>query len=236
MRSLAPILLIGSALAGAAQAQDRTDVSQISTGPTLVAAPAEPKVPASLPPAQLSNDDDSGPAQVQLSSDDDSRPAQVQLTPVATSPQQPSQVAVRSKDPQAAEPISTPAEGRTAAIERVRGNDRCDPAEGKDKVSAECRKVIENRAAEYRRAPVTELSPEQKLLIDQQLRANADAAQQLARSGDPDNNVDAMGIASIVLTQNKEPKAPDKKQPDPQADAAVQAIIGVLQGGPPPQD
>jgi hypothetical protein len=219
IRPAAAILLFGAAC-GSAAAQDRTDISQVSTGPVLVAASDQAPPPTSEAPSQLSTGSDS-------------RPAETQLTSAGISRQQPSQVATRSKDPQASEPISTPAQGRTAAVERVNGRDRCDPSEGKDKTSAECKKVIENRAAEYRRAPPTELSPEQKLLIDQQLRANANAAQQLAHSGDPENNAEAMGIASLVLSQNKEPDAPDKKQTDAQSDAAVQAIISAVQGGSP---
>lgn len=57
--------------------------------------------------------------------------------------------------------------------------------------------------------------------------------QQLAKSGDSANNADAMGIAGLVLQHNDEPKTPDKDKPDAPSDAAVQAVISVLQGTPP---
>lgn len=218
IRAALPVLIALTPL-NAAVAQDRTGAAQITDPQAPAVQAAEPAETTSEAPPQLST------------ADEGTAPS-TQLTAAGSSHQQPAQVAVRTNDPQPPEPLSTPQQGRTAAIDRVSGNDRCDPGEGRDKASKECRKVIENRAAEYRRAPVTELSPEQKLLIDQQLRENA--AEQLAKSGDPSNNNDAMGIAALVLRNNSdEPKPADKKEPDAQSDAAVQAVISVLQGTAP---
>jgi hypothetical protein len=221
IRPVAALLLIGSWPAAAA-AQDRTDIAQIPAVAGVAIPPAESSEPAGDAPAQLSNDEDS-------------RPDQAQLTAVAASPQQPSQVASRSRDPQAAEPLSSPEQGRTAAIDPVSGRDKCDPADGTEKATVQCKKVIENRAAEYRRPPPTRLSPEQKLMIDQQLRAEEDATQRLVQSGDSGNNLESMGIASVVLDrQNREEEA-KKDEQDQQNQAAMQALVNVLQATPPPQ-
>jgi hypothetical protein len=94
--------------------------------------------------------------------------------------------------------------------------------------------VIENRAAEYTRPSPTRLSPEQKLLIDQQLQAREEAGRRLASSGQVDGSLEGMGIASIVLDQSTRPREPEKKDADPQSDAGVQAILTIL-NQPPPQ-
>jgi hypothetical protein len=221
IRPVAALLLIGISPAAVA-GQDRTDIAQIPSTTGAAISPAESSEPTGDAPAQLSNDEDS-------------RSEQAQLTPVATSPQQPSQVASRSRDPQAAEPLSSPEQGRTAAIDPVTGRDKCDPAVGTEKATLQCRKIIENRAAEYRRPPPTRLSPEQKLMIDQQLRAEQDASQRLAESGDSGNNLESMGIASVVLDPQSNQDEAKKDEQDKQNQAAIQALVNVLQSTPPPQ-
>lgn len=221
MRALAALILIGFWPAAAAS-QDRTGAAQIPAVAATAVPPAQPAEATSEAPPQISGGQDSAPDQAQL-------------TAPATSSEQPAQVAKRSRDPQSSEPLSTPEQGRTAAVERVSGHDKCDPAEGSEKRTLECRKIIENRAAEYRRPPPTQLSPEQKLMIDQQLRAEADATQRLSQSGDPQNHLDSMAIASVVLSQRDEADEAKKKEQDQQNQAAVQALITVLQSTPPPQ-
>ena len=128
-------------------------------------------------------------------------------------------------------------EGRTAAIERVEGADRCDPAVAKEKQSDECKKVIESRADEYARRERPELSPEQRLLIDQRWgRGAADVAEatrRLATSGEPDESSESFGIASIVLQQSQPAQEPEKKAEDSADNAAVQAIIQLVTQTPP---
>ncbi len=221
IRALSAVLLIG-VLPAAAKAQERTDIAQIPESSPAVVAPAEPSAATGEAPAQLSGDQDRGTDQAQL-------------TAPATSQQQPSQVAKRSRDPAPPEPLSTPEQGRTAAVEAVNGHDHCDPAEGSEKATLRCKKVIENRAAEYRRPPPTQLSPEQKLMIDQQLRAEQDASERLAQSGDSGNNLDSMGIASLVLDQQNKQDEQKKEDQDQQDQAAIQALVNVLQSTPPPQ-
>lgn len=175
----------------------------------------------------------------QISTAAESTPVEAQLTSDRASHQQPvAQLSTATPSAQPPEPLSRPAEGRTAAVEAVTGADRCDPAIPKDKQSDVCQKVIESRADEYTRPAATELSPEQKLLLAQQWGTNAadalDAANRLARSGTPDNSSDALGVASIVLQQSQSPAPDDKKKDDnPATDAAVQAIVQALTQAPP---
>lgn len=157
---------------------------------------------------------------------------QAQLTPQASSNQQPAQVSKAAPNAQAPQPLSRPEEGRTAAVARVQGKDRCDSAEPARRNSDECKHVIESRAADYERPKGLELSPEQKLLLDQEALSAETAGQKLAKSGDPDKSLDAMGIASIVLTQSQ-PEESKKPDPDTQTDAAIQSIINVIAGQPP---
>lgn len=220
-----PLLVLALALAPAAgaRAQDVTAVPQIINPAIGEAAPQQiEQQPAELPP--------------QLSGDEDSKPNQRQLTTVQESDERTAQVSSAPRSAQPPEPLSTPEQGRTAAIARVHGKDRCDPANEKDKNLPECRHVIETRSAEFTRPSPTELSPEQKLLIDQQLLAResdlSTVTRRLADSGDP-NSIEAMGVASVALTQNR-PEEPKKPEQDAQTEAAIQAIVTVL-GVQPPQ-
>ena len=146
---------------------------------------------------------------------------------------QAAQISNNAPSAQPPQPLSQPAEGRTSNVEAVAGKDRCDPAVPKEKRSAECRKVIETRAGEYSRPDPTALSPEQKLLLTQEIQGAGDdvanATRRLAVSGEPDNSTEA-GIASIVLEQAKPP--PKKEEQDP-ADAAAEAVMNYLSQIPP---
>jgi hypothetical protein len=218
--AVAGVLLSAAMAAAPAVAEQQVDIPQI----TAPAAPVPPAQPVSPKTAQSPE---------QLSTGDDSRPAERQVTPSGTSNEQPSQVATRSRNPQPPQPLSTPEEGRTAAVDPVHGHDRCDAADAKQSKTLQCRKVIENRAAEYVRPSPTRLSPEQKLMVDQQLQAREEAVRRLANSGQVDGSIEGMGIASIVLDQSTKQKEPEKKPPDAPSDAAVQAILTILNQVPP---
>lgn len=209
---------------GAAVAQPVTDVQQVSNQRPSVVVDSLPFEKSKEPPAQVSHD---------------SRNAtETQLTSGQASHQQPAQLSNDRPSAQGAQPLSRPADGRTAAVEHVSGSDRCDPADSKSGQSEACKQVIETRADDYTRPHPTELTPEQRLLLDQELEhageGVADATRRLATSGEMDNSNDAMGIAAIVLRQNAaqtEPK-PDKAV-DPANDAAVQAIVQMVTQMPP---
>jgi hypothetical protein len=221
MRKSFAILLLAAVPAAGARAQDATEVPQISPAAATDASPQQvEQQPAALP--------------AQLSGSDESAPKQSQLTSPESSDEQPLQVSNAPRNAEPPQPLSNPLQGRTAAVTRVHGKDRCDPADPKTRKSAECSHVIETRAAEFKRPSPTELSPEQKLMIAQKmLETTGDlstATQRLAKSGQPTDAL-GMGVASIVLDQ-EQPKKPDKPD-DPQTDAAVQAIIGALTTQPP---
>jgi hypothetical protein len=134
-------------------------------------------------------------------------------------------------------PLSKPSDGRTGAIDRVAGSDRCDPATPAARQPEACKQVIESRADDYTRPSPTELSPEQELLIDQHLREQGqdltEAAQRLAKSGEADDSIESMGIAAIVLQQSAPPQEEPEKPKDPAADAAAQAVMQIISQLPP---
>jgi hypothetical protein len=210
-------LLSGGALAQPAPDAGRDQSQQLDVEPS-------PPPPSTEAPTQISNGADS-------------RAAEAQLTSARAAPQEPNQVSAEPRNVQPPTPLSRPSEGRTGAVERVAGTDRCDPAVPREKQSDLCRKVIESRADEYTRPAPTEMSPEQKLLLAQQWGPKAadalDAANRLAKSGSPDDSTDSLGVASIVLQQSQ-PAPDDKKKEDNAAtDPAVQAILQAITQAPP---
>jgi hypothetical protein len=221
---LAPLLAI---LGGAASGQVSPAIQQVSDADnSVVIEPVAQARAGEAPPAQLSNQRDSGTAQQQL-------------TAVRSSHDQPTQL---SKGPPSAQPpqaLSQPAQGRTGAIDRVEGADRCDARLPKDQRPSDCSRVIETRADDFARPSPTQLSPEQKLLLDQQLQtennAVADATRRLASSGHTDNSIESLGVASIVLGQGQaQPEEQPAEEADPATDAAAQAVLQILSSLPPP--
>jgi hypothetical protein len=223
-RSTAILLSIAFAPAGAAIAQPAPDVPP--------AADRSELVDVGTPAATRTTD-----APTQISTGAESSPAEAQLTSARASHQETRQLSTGPRSAQAPEALSRPSDGRTAAIERVEGADRCDPAVPKEKQSDECRKVIESRADEYARRERPELSPEQRLLIDQRWGPGAadvaEATRRLATSGEPGESSESLGIASIVLQQSQPAQEPEKKAEDPADNAAVQAIIQLVTQTPP---
>ena len=202
-------------------------------GTSATAQPADqvggqsPAVDVGTPPPTRSTE-----APPQISANSDSTAAEMQLTSARASHQPTAQLSNGGPNADAPEGLSHPAEGRTAAIERVNGTDRCDPAVPREKRTEECRKVIESRADDYARPAPTELSPEQKLLIAREWGPGAAeaAANRLAKSGSAEGTADSLGIAAIVLRQAQPAKQDDQKQEDDAASTnpAVQAIIQIL--------
>jgi hypothetical protein len=151
-------------------------------------------------------------------------PTQLSTGPrsAASSPQ----LASGKPSAQSPTPLSTVDDGRTAAVDRVGGEDRCDP-ERDGKKAKNCAQVIENRAAEFRRSEAPTLSPEQRILIGdasvERLGVD-DAARRLAISGDDADSIDAQGVAFIVL---RRPPEPPKKKEDPAAAQAEEAAAAI---------
>jgi hypothetical protein len=217
-------LVAAAVQAGPVVAQTSPDVMQLT--PAILSAEVESPAPQH-----------SSEAAPQISGNADSSPAEAQLTNKHASRQAPKQLSTDPRDAKGAPAISKPSDGRTAAVELVEGDDRCDPAVPAARQPEACKKVIETRADDYTRPSPTELSPEQKLLIDQQLREETEgvteAAQKLAKSGEADDSTESMGIAAIVLRQSAPPPEEPDKQKDPTADAAAQAVIQAITQLPP---
>lgn len=221
---LAALVAAAAVQAGPVVAQQAPDVMQLT--PAILSAEVESPAPQH-----------SSEAPSQISANSDSTPGETQLTSKHASRQEPKQLSADPRDAKGAPAISKPSDGRTAAVELVNGDDRCDPAVPAARQPEACKKVIETRADDYTRPSPTELSPEQKLLIDQQLREQTDgvteAAQKLAKSGEADDSTESMGIAAIVLRQSAPPPEEPDKQKDPATDAAAQAVIQAITQLPP---
>ena len=220
------LLLACSSAATAAQSPDPS-IDQISGG--------SPSVELGL---NRPEDARSTAAPEQLVSGSESTPAAPQLTPERRSARPPEQLSAGGKTAQPSQPLSKPADGRQSTVERVAGADQCDPADPK-RSRAKCATVIENRASEFARSNPNELSPEQRLLLEQELREGAlneqRAARRLATTGRAgDSSLEAMGIATVALRPTEE--APQK--PEENEDVARAAeIVGAILNAPvtPPQ-
>ncbi|WP_114954873.1 hypothetical protein [Sphingosinicella terrae] len=200
-------------------------VGQIATesAPTAPAAPIEPQPTG--PVTQISGTGESRDALPQLTHEDEPMPS-------------PSQLYQGGRTALPSAPLSRPSEGRTSAVARVEGADRCDPAaEARAERRPECARVIETRSAEFER-PEPVLSAEQRLLIDQQRAERAasteGAARRLASNvGDP-NSLEEQGVASIVLNDIAQPAPPPEPELPSQPSAAIiEAIVSGIQGSPP---
>lgn len=226
MKPLAALLIAG-ALPFAAQAQAGSDrdssIAQISDS-SSVPLPA----PESRPTAEAPD---------QLGSADESRPSASQLTKAGTASVPAQQVSTGGRDARPPQPLSEPAEGRTTAIEAVAGHDRCDPAQEERSEQRRCASVIENRAAEFNRSEAPVLSPEQRLLRDQQLRESAtdfeQAARKLAKTGESDDSLESLGVAAVALRAQPAPTTDEEPEDSAQGEATA-AIINALVNGSSP--
>jgi len=174
--------------------------------------------PGALRSPQLSSVAESGAPALQLTRERGSGPASQQLTTGARTAQ-PSQ------------PLSKPEDGRTGTVERVAGSDRCDPGADRPR-AAKCAQVIETRAAEFARRDPTALSPEQRIIIEQQLRERGGsfggAARRLAANGDDARSLESQGVASVVLRTPPAEPGPAKPDVDPAASEAMTALVNAI--------
>jgi hypothetical protein len=212
------LLLLAASTAAAAQTVDPS-VDQISSRSANVELgmnrPDDPRSTAALE---------------QLATEGESTPAEPQVTPERRSAPTPEQLSKGGKTAQAPQPLSKPSDGRQSAVERVAGADQCDPADPK-RSRAKCAKVIENRAAEFARSNPNELSPEQRILLEQDLRESTldqqRAVRKLATTGRVDDaSFEAMGVAAVALRPAEEaPKKPEAKEDVARAAEIVGAIL-----------
>ena len=173
---------------------------------------------------------------VQLSAPADARVVERQVAVADAPAAEPMQLAPAGQTALAPPPLSRPAEGRTGVAERLHGSDRCDP-QAKSAASVRCRHITENRAADFVR-PRPELSPEQRLLVEQRLgeapRSLSSATQRLANNtGDPaslESQAAAAAALSVGSAASNSAK-PGKAEPtDPVDSATAAAIINALLG------
>lgn len=238
MKSLSAIIAAAACAAatGVAAQDARLSVDQIGAAEGIAAPvqqigarsrevgtppPSEPRETAPLP---------------QLTAPAESGQAAPQLTGTGQSGRQPTQLYTGGRTAQPSEPLSRPSQGRTGAVARVEGDDRCDPAADARRVKA-CERVIETRSAEFVRPDPTTLSPEQRLLIDQRLReAPATArsgARRLASSGDDAESEETQAVASLVLRAPPPPRedVPAEEQDATAAEAAA-IVNAIINAGP----
>lgn len=217
---LACVLLTGLAFKAQAQVADPS-IDQIPAASRSidVPMPSSEKGRSFAAPAQLASGAESGPATTQINPEGRSAPATDQLSRIG-------------KTAQAPQPLSAPSEGRKSTVERVAGEDRCDPAAPKQPRS-KCAKVIENRSAEFARPDPRTLSPEQRLLLEQEVReAGLDpvtGARRLAATGEAES-LAAMGVAAVVLRDDEVPK---KSKADEDPAKAAAEIVGAILNQPP---
>lgn len=145
------------------------------------------------------------------------------------------QVSRGAKSARASDPLSTPAQGRTGAVARVEGEDRCAPDRAGTRPPV-CDRPIETRAADFARPRAPVLSAEQQLIVDQRLR-EAGLVDRVAngRRMDP-NGLDpdtlaSQEIASVVLDpqdDRSDPGAPGPGAPLTGLPDAAAALIEVI--------
>lgn len=233
-----PLLLLAAASAAAAQpksvAVEAQQVSPATEAPTVVAQDVAqgPKARASAEaPEQLNDRRGETEASQQVSGRAQSSGPVPQLSAQGDRRQSP-QLYVGGRTAQPAPALSEPRQGRTAAVTRVEGLDRCDPGTRAAR-GEECERVIETRSAEFTRPDPALLSPEQRLLVEQRNRPMTNeraAAQRLATNlSDPDEIQD-QAIASQVLQTGAPPSdAPEQEPALPaELEAVVQGVINAL--------
>lgn len=88
-----------------------------------------------------------------------------------------------------------------------------------------CRKVIETRAAEFARPASTYLTPEQRLLIQQQLRRSSTNTEKAARPVSREGEAHSLeGLGDASADQSPAP-APEEPALDPVDEAAAAAAV-----------
>jgi hypothetical protein len=162
----------------------------------------------------------------------------VQLTSERGSARTAEQLTRGARSAQSSQPLSQPRDGRSTAVERLAGDDRCDPGTGRVR-PARCAHAIETRAAEFAREQAPLLSPEQSIIAEQQARERAgnfgSAARRLAVSGVDAKSLEAQGVASVALSAPAEEPRPETAAPGSVPSEAVMSIINAIVNARAPQ-
>lgn len=225
IRPMIRAFLSGAILAtgAAATASPPPDVEQLAPpteGPEEIQQVGEPVPVDPASPAQISTTGQGGRETPQLSPEDRAVPS-------------PAQISRGSRTAQAPAPLSAPGDGRTGSMTPVEGEDRCDTERRDGGTDAVCARVIETRSAEFERPDPATLSPEQRLLVEQQLTEEADAARRLTTPAMDPDSLDQQSIAAIALRRNQK-REEIVEEPKPEAAAAVLNLIpGIPQSSTP---
>ena len=228
------ILLLGGLAGTAAWAQqDQTGVEQIGPG-------GAPEALGGLVP-QISSGGGASGAPAQVAPREPANVPPPQLTGERGRPDGAPQLNRERRSTAGTAPLSSPAQGRTAATARIQGEDRCDPQTGSAREREFCARVLENRADDFER-PVMQAdtrSPEERLLGRDTARSSADAglaARRLA-NGDIDDSLAAQAVASGELARQDDEEevagGTGLTQEQSAAAALVEAIIINLANRPP---
>lgn len=168
-----------------------------------------------------------------------------QLTREAPGARAPDQLYRGARTAQSPPSPSRPADGRTAApAARIGGRDRCDDRVPDAAIARACARAIETRSDEFATAPAPALSPEQRLLVDQQVRRGPEttrgASQRLAGEGDA-SSIEEQSVATVALRQGDAARGgtrPATPTADPSAlsadtQAFINALVGSITAAPP---
>jgi hypothetical protein len=132
--------------------------------------------------------------------------------------------------------VSSTAQSRPQAVARLGGRDRCDPqlAEAERE---RCRRILELRAGEFNAPAAPELSPEQRLLAEQQpddegITGRSTVTRlRLASRDDPDADLQSnQEVAALYLGRQTPPAQQQPADPAaPEGDASLAQILETLQ-------
>lgn len=234
----APALAVALALSGAAaaHAQSPTGVEQLHRGPAepSVAAQVGAPPPASGQMPQLSGHD-GAPRARQLSGPAEGRAAQAQLSASGTGAASTPQLAGEARTAEGPAALSSPAQGRNPRVERLEGDDRCDPRNATNLTAAEaarCAQVIERRSAEFTRPEPREPSPEERLLrFHHGDGTSARTAARALADGDVEGSLAAQAIASAANRPTEAALAPRTAPAQPELTPEAQAVIDAIVKG-----
>jgi len=240
MQRPAALLLLVCGVAAPSAAQDaRVQVDEFTVaGQTAGTPPGVDQVGSEAAPVVADEQDpDRAIATGQASA---RQPVPVQQLSVAGQPSRPEQLSDPGAPSTQVASVSDKAESRPQALQRLAGNDRCDPqlpqAQRED-----CRTILERRAAEFSAPRPPELSAEQILLAEQQT-GDGDGA---GLTGDMRVRLASLSqgnaelrsnqeLAAIVLDPPQPPVAPTTPEPSESLAEALRGLAIDLGAGSPP--
>lgn len=208
---------------GAPALQDAGQVEQIADP----AARAQPALPAD---DIVTFRDDAAPAiEASVRTEDSRQSVQAvrQLGP-ADDGRPVTQLYRGGRTAQPSAPLSSPAQGRTGAVEVVEGRDRCDPGAADAGAPTQCARVIEKRSAEFTKPAPTALSPEQKLLVEGRIRTDhlAPDRRLATRSDVDDPDYQQVAAAALQGAPASAGEKPAQEESETEAQAMQNAVVG----------